>query len=158
MCVVLRYECTVDLLIGYTSNVTELDNLVDWLIDWFVLSIKINSKLWIDWLIEWLNWSFPCDRLIDWLIDWQTFFIWSFYWEKNVFRLFEVEGFTLGFKRNGKVNASIEESALIRVWNTTQDCVGLCRAVLETHSRSVVPIPQHQAFRIEFSLTSVLPG
>ena len=39
---------------------------VDWLIAWLVLSMKINSTLWIDWLIEWFR-AF-CLIPNDWLM------------------------------------------------------------------------------------------
>ena len=50
------------------------DKLIDWLLDWSVLSININSKLWIDWLIEWAGAFSSINRSIDWLIDWYTAF------------------------------------------------------------------------------------
>ena len=57
---ILKWQ-SVDWLIGYTGNITGLTSR---LIAWLVLSIKINSRLWIDWL-NWMTWSPLFDRLID---------------------------------------------------------------------------------------------
>ena len=113
---------------SYTTYTTNVTGLISWLIDWLLVSIRINSKLWIDWLIEWLLF----DGLIDWLIDWLMystpacgvvgFELYFSFWEFFYFLRMGLFSFSLSnFSLKLKNNLQFIWSRKKTLWNWLQD-------------------------------------
>ena len=58
------------------TSTRDIVMLIDSLIAWLMLLIKINGESWIDWLIKWFGTFCLIDRLIDWCIALTPWWVW----------------------------------------------------------------------------------